>query len=241
MLNFVILDDDATHNINTNKRLELIFKKHQLQANIALNTTEPNEVLGYCSRNTTRKNVYLLDVNVESKITGIDVAGIIREQDVNSYIVFVSAHPEYVMPSLKTKVFDYLIKPVSIDTLESCINSIYKDFLKVNTELSQTLSIKSGFNVYNLEFYEIAYLEKYGHLLVVHTASGKIETSESLESMGHKLDKKMFFRCHKSYIVNVSYISRIDYPNSIIYLKTGDSCTVSKRCKKELKSICSII
>ncbi|MHB8062876.1 MAG: LytR/AlgR family response regulator transcription factor [Ruminiclostridium sp.] len=241
MLHFVILDDDATHNINTNKRLQLIFKKHELEASIALNTTDPMQVIEYCSRNNTRNNVYLLDINVQSTITGIDIAGIIREQEVKAYIIFVSAHPEYVMPSLKTKIFDYLIKPVSIDTLESCVNSIYKDFIKVNDKISQTINIKSGFNMYNLKLDEIAFLEKYGHLLVVHTVSGKIESSESLESIEQKLDKKKFFRCHKSYIVSISYISRVDYPNSIIYLKNGDECAVSKRCKKELKLICNII
>lgn len=241
MLHFVILDDNATHNMNTKKRLQLIFKKREISASIALNTTKPDEVIEYCSRNNTRNNVYLLDVNIQSRITGIDVAGIIRERDVKAYIVFVSAHPEFVMPSLKTKVFDYLIKPVSIDTLESCINSVYKDFKKANTETGETLSIKSGFNVYNLELDEIVYLEKYGHILVVHTTSGKIEGVESLDSIEQKLDNKRFFRCHKSYIVNITYISRTDYPKGIIYLKNGQMCTVSKRSKKELKIICGII
>lgn len=241
MLHFVILDDDATHNINTNKRLELIFRKHGLDATIALKTTLPGEVIEYCSKFNSRNNVYLMDVNMQNKITGIDVAAIIREQDSKAYIVFVSAHPEFVMPSLKTKIFDYLIKPVSVDMLEACINSIYKDFKKVNTQVRQTLSIKSGFNVYNLDLDEIVYIEKYGHLLVVHTVTGTIESSESLDRIEQKLDSKKFFRCHKSYIVCVPYISRIDYPNSTVFLKNGEACAVSKRCKKELKSICNII
>lgn len=238
MFHFVILDDDPVHNFNTNKRLESILGKYGIEYSIALNTTKPGEVIEYCSGNNTRNNVYLLDVNVQSKITGIDVAGVIREQDAKAYIVFISAHPEFVMPSLKTKVFDYLIKPVSIATLEGCIHSIHKDFLRVNNEIGQTISIKSGFSIYNLEPDSIAFFEKYGHLLVVHTASGKIESSEALDSIEQKLDARMFYRCHKSYIVNIAYISRIDYPSSTVYLKNGEVCTVSKRCKKELKSKC---
>ena len=238
MLYFVILDDDAIYRINTNKRLEVIFKKHNLEACVALNTTKSSDVIEYCAKNSNRNNVYLLDVNIKSKINGIDIAGIIREQDIKAYIVFVSGHPEFVMPSLKTRVFDYLIKPVSNETLEACVISINKDHTKANTKMVQTLSLKSGFILYNLKFDEITYLEKFGHILVVHTTSGKIESSESLENIEKKLDNKIFFRCHKSYIVNMSYISQIDYPNSIIYLKNGETCIVSKRCKKELKSIC---
>lgn len=241
MLNFTILDDDAIHNINTNKRLQFIFTKYSMEASVALNTTNSSEVIEYCAKNNTKNNVYLLDVDVQSSINGIDVAGIIREQDVKAYIVFVSAHPEYVMPSLKTKVFDYLIKPVSIDTLDKCINSIYKDFNKVNDKMVKPLTIKSGFNMYNLSFDEITFIEKYGHLLVVHTVLGKIESSESLESIESKLHKEKFFRCHKSYIVNVMHILRIDYSNNMIYLKNGECCTVSRRCKKELKTICGAL
>lgn len=67
MLCFVILDDDDLHNTNTKKRLEAIFEKEQLEACIALNTTKPDEVIEYCSKNNQRNNVYLLDVNVNSK------------------------------------------------------------------------------------------------------------------------------------------------------------------------------
>ena len=241
MHHFIILDDDTIHNNNTRRRLELLFIKNEFQATITLNTTNPSDVIEYCLKNNTQNNVYLLDVNVQSKITGIDVAGIVRKQDVKAYIVFISAHPEYVMPSLKTKVFDYLIKPVSIEVLESCITSIFMDYIKLNMKQVQTLRIKSGFNVYNLILDDIIYFEKFGHLLVVHTISGRIESSESLDSIEQKLEKVRFFRCHKSYIINISYISRIDYPNSVIYLKNGQECLVSKRCKKELKSRCSFI
>jgi two-component system, LytTR family, response regulator AgrA len=241
MLHFTILDDDFTHNMNTYNRLKLIFEKYEIEATIALNTTDATDVIEYCTRNNTNVNVYLLDVDVHSSINGIGVASIIREKDAKAYIIFISAHPEYVMSSLKTKVFDYLIKPVSIETLSQCINSIYKDFNKVNSNTLPQLSIKSGFNVYNLNYNEITFLEKYGHLLVVHTVSGKIESSESLDSIESKLDKNNFFRSHKSCIVNISHISRIDNLNNIIHLKNGESCLVSKRCKKELKIICGFI
>jgi two-component system, LytTR family, response regulator AgrA len=241
MLYFTILDDDATHNLNTNKRLKLIFRKYEIDATIALNTTKTSEVIEYCTNNNSRNNVYLLDVDVNSKLNGIEVATIIREQDAKAYIVFVSAHPEYVMSSLKTKIFDYLIKPVSVETLAKCINSINKDFNKVNSNISPQLSIKSGFNVYNLNFNEITFLEKNGHHIVIHTVSGEIESTESLESIECKLDEKQFFRSHKSCIVNVSYISRIDNSNNIIYLRNGELCVVSKRCKKELKLVCGLI
>lgn len=241
MLNFIILDDDDSHNSNTNKRLQLIFKKYSIEASIALETTKPAEVLEYSLRNGSKNNIYLLDVNIGSCINGIDVANIIREQEVAAYIVFISAHPEFVLPSLKAKIFDYLIKPVSIDTLSECVNSISKDFMKSNSTKIQSINIKSGFNMYTLNFDEIIFFEKYVHLLVVHSTLGNIESGETLDSIECKLDKKIFFRCHKSFIVNILHIARIDFSNNIIYFKNGESCTVSKRCKKELKNLCCLL
>lgn len=237
---FIILDDDASHNHFMKKKLELLFNKLNFDSSIALNTTNPQDVLEYSTAYKARNNVYLLDVNVQDKMNGIDVAGIIRSQEARAYIVFISAHPEYVMPSLKTKIFDYLIKPISGEMLENCISSIIKDYSMLNSNnAGQILNIKSGFEIYSFSMDEIIYFEKYGHVLVIHTVTGRFEGSESLESIEQKMDKKLFFRSHKSYIVNLSYISRIDYPDNIIYLKNGEECPVSKRNRKELKSLCS--
>jgi two-component system response regulator AgrA len=241
MLHFVILDDDAVHNISTSKKIESIFKEYNIEATIALSTTKPKEVIEYCLNNTNLNNVYLLDVDIQDRINGIDVATDIRQQDANAYIVFISAHPEFVMPSLKTKIFDYLIKPVSMLTMAKCIQSIHTDFMKLHLYRAEQLTIKSGFESYTVDVDEITFFEKYGHLLVAHTVLGKIESSESLESIENRLNKKKFFRCHKSYLVNILHISKIDYTDNMIYLKNGEACQVSKRCKKELKSICGLI
>jgi two-component system response regulator AgrA len=211
-----------------------------LEASIALNTTSPNEVLEYNRIHKERNNIYLLDVNVRNKITGIDVAAMIRSQEAGAYIVFISAHPEYVMLSLKARIFDYLIKPVSIETLETCISAIMRDYAQLsNKNTIPTLSVKSGFEIYSIPQDEIVYFEKYGHVLVIHTVTDRIEGTESLENMELKLDKDKFFRCHKSYLINLDFISHIDYPNNLIFLKNGENCSVSKRNKKELKQICS--
>jgi len=238
MINFVVLDDDTRFITSTVNRLVRIFEKNDIDASVVLSTTKSEDVIAYCSNNKTKNNVYLLDVDIHSETNGIEIAGRIRQQDFKAYIVFISAHPEYVLPSLKTRIFDYLVKPVSYETLEKCITSIYKDFGISKTDSTRILVIKSGFNVYNLVFEEIIFLEKFGHHLVIHTTSGRIESTESLESIETRLNEKCFFRCHKSYIVNITFISKADYSANTIYLKNGETCLVSKRCKKELRELC---
>lgn len=237
MLNFIIVDDDVRHNIDMKKWLERVFEKIGIEASIPLSTTKPDDVIEYSSCCSNRNNVYLLDVDIQSNINGIEIAGIIREQDIKAYIIFVSAHPEYVMSSLKVRIFDYLIKPVSILTLGECVKAVYRDFKKIHSDTIHTLTVKSGFTAYTLNMDEIIYFEKFGHLLVIHTTTGKIESSESLDSIETRLGENCFFRCHKSFIVNTSCISKIDFTANMIHMKNGESCLMSKRSKKEMKEL----
>ena len=64
MLKFIILDDDAIHNLNTKKRLNFVFEKYEIEASIELNTTKTCDVIEYCKKNNSENNVYLLDVDI---------------------------------------------------------------------------------------------------------------------------------------------------------------------------------
>lgn len=232
------MDDDVEHNLNMQKRLDYIFAKHAMEAETRLITTEPEDVLKYCIENIDRDNVYFLDVDFGCDITGIELAMKIREHDAMAYIVFVSAHPEFVMPSLKTKIFDFLIKPISTGLLEKCILAIQKDFHSVKKFENRALVFKSGVKIYQLNMDDIVFLEKFGHLLVVHTLNGQITGMESLDNIENKLDNNLFLRCHKSFIANLNHIKEIDFKNNLIIFGNRESCSFSKRYKKELKMKC---
>lgn len=238
MLNFILMDDELQHNIHMKKRLDSIFDRHGLEACMGLSATKPSEVLAYSLDNLERNNVYFLDVDLSCDLNGIELAMKIREHDARSYIIFVSAHPEFVMPSLKTKIFDFLVKPISLEILEKCVLSIYRDHMSLKNDKKQLLLLKSGLKVYQINTDEIVFLEKFGHLLVVHTLKGQITSHESLDNIAGKLDEQWFCRCHKSYIANIKHIAEINYKNNLINFKNGESCILSKRCKKELKLKC---
>ena len=237
MLHFILMDDDINHNRNIKKRLDYLFEKHRIEAVTTLSAIDPSQVLQYSAENIGADNVYFLDVDFGCDINGIDLAARIRKTDAQAYFVFVSAHPEFVMPSLKTKVFDFLIKPISLETLEKCVLSIYRDFVSIKKEDGLILSIKSGINVYYINIDDILFLEKFGHLLVIHTLNGQIRSKESFVNIENRLDHTKFFQCHKSYIVNIDYIAEIDNKNNMIIFKNGESCLLSKRHKKELRAV----
>ncbi|MBS4536731.1 LytTR family transcriptional regulator [Clostridium sp. D2Q-14] len=65
-------------------------------------------------------------------------------------------------------------------------------------------------NVLNfLDFDKIIFIEKLDRKIVIHTKEEKIQTTGTLSSIYDKLDNQMFYRSHRSYIINIDYIKKI--------------------------------
>ena len=131
MLYFVICDDNKKHNYFLEIWLNKIFKKHRIGAEISAVVDNADNLLLYAGQHYNRINVYILDIDFEGSKCGLELARKIREKDRQSYIVFVTAHQEYLSSSLQIKTFDYLIKPVSYTRIERCIISLHEDYRRL--------------------------------------------------------------------------------------------------------------
>ena len=113
MLNFVVCDDNMHILDKISKILESIFIEHNFDANIIFKTTSANDVLSYIQNNYNKIDVLLLDINLKSEVSGLDIAKNLRKYNKNTYIIFTTGHLEYVMMAYKYKTFDYLPKPIN--------------------------------------------------------------------------------------------------------------------------------
>lgn len=66
---------------------------------------------------------------------------------------------------------------------------------------------KNGMNF--IDYNDIIFIEKFDRKIVIHTKDNSFKTSGTLTSIFEKLDKEIFFRSHRSYIINLNYISKI--------------------------------
>lgn len=71
------------------------------------------------------------------------------------------------------------------------------------------LPIKTKKEVLFVDFKEIVYIEKFQRKTIIHTTKQAIEVSQTLSNLFDRLDKEMFIRSHKSYIVNINHIKKI--------------------------------
>jgi len=226
MLNFVVCDDNSNISNKLAQMLESLFIKHNYDAQILLKTSSPEEVLNYSSS----VDVLLLDINLNHDISGLQLADKVRSINKKAYIIFTTAHLEYVMIAYKFKTFDYLAKPITLDRLEETILRLFNDIYNHPTQYIKIDNKKILMNPRNVNF-----IEKDGMKLIFHTSDQEYVTYNSFNKIENCLPEN-FIRCHKSYIVNIDNISNIISNNKILF-NNKEECFIGPKYKNNLLEV----
>ena len=108
MMNIVLCDDYAPSLDKLGKMLEKIFISHDIEAEITFCSDDPEAILQFIKNNPT--DVLFLDIDLKSKISGLELGKKVREMDKSIYIIYTTGHIEYVLLAYKIKT--YSIWPV---------------------------------------------------------------------------------------------------------------------------------
>lgn len=172
-------------------------------------------------------DVVFLDINMPV-LDGFDFLDEFDDRDF--MVVFVSAHEEFGINAVKVGAVDYLLKPINIKELKLCV----KKLLTLKEEKNKTKPVlenknlvipsSHGFKVLLID--DIMRLEADGCYTTIYTKENKqIVVSRALKDFEFSLPKEMFFRTHKSHLINLRYIK--DYSNlSGNYVTMVDACKI---------------
>lgn len=229
MLNFVLCDDNLNIVKKLKEMLEILFIKNNIDAQVKLVTDNPNKVIEYESKNTV--DVLILDINLNSDITGIDIAKKIRKNNKNVYIIFSTGHLEYSLVAYSVKTFDYLPKPITLERLEVTLNRLLED---LNTNSSNQFIKLNKNTIINEK--EINYIRKDGMKLIFCTNSGEYETYSSFNKLANSLPNN-FVRCHKSYMANTENILNINKINNTVIFNNNITCDIGPKYKNNLMEV----
>lgn len=210
MLHFVLCDDNELFAKKTASILENIFMKHDINAEISYVSPCADDILKYSESHTI--DVLILDIDLNSNMTGLELAKEFRKNNKDAYIIFITGHFEYSMLAYKVKTFDYLIKPISAEKMEQTILRLYNDALE---NKKMFLSLNNG--RYFIRESDILYIEKFKSKAIIHTTSSDVELYGTFNNIQNCLSDN-FVRCHKSYIINHTKVTKIDTKNNILYL-----------------------
>jgi two-component system LytT family response regulator len=163
-----------------------------------------------------RPDVIFLDVRMP-KMDGVEAANEIMDINPLTIFVFSTAYNEYMSEAFDLYAFDYITKPLDESRVINTLKRIKmlqkrKTNRLDNTEISYQdnkilLQCDEGLAVVYQD--EIIFISREGRKTVLYTVHGQYTTSEPLQDIEKKLNDKLFMRTHRSYIVNVTMVSRI--------------------------------
>lgn len=137
--------------------------------------------------------------------------------------VFVSAYTHYAVDAFNMDAVDFLAKPFTEERVKKALNKL-KRIREINNQefahgdacsgttpkkSASQMMIKRGHSIVMVEKDNIIFVEKRGNKCIIHTTRGSFETVYSLSAIENSLSEPIFFRCHKSFIINVKMVEKI--------------------------------
>jgi two-component system LytT family response regulator len=179
-------------------------------------------------------DILFLDIEMPDA-TGFDLIEMLPARDFK--IVFVTAYEKHALKAIKTKPFDYLLKPLDIEEVIKVIQLAKKDHKSTGESKSifkLKIPIKDGSIFISPD--DIAYIKGDGrYSLVVLRDQTQHTVAKNIGQFETELSGNKFVRVHKSYLVNAKYISKLNNSDGgFLELESGVSIEVSRRKKKEL-------
>lgn len=229
MINFVICDDNLNVVKKLSSMLEAIFIKNNFDAQVVFSSNNAQKVLDFVDSNKT--DVLVLDINLKSNITGLEIAKKVRKNNKNCYLIFTTGHLEYAMVAYKLKTFDYLAKPITMERLEDTIIRLFEDI-----DCSSKKYIKIDNKNTLVDENEIQYIKRNGMKLVFHTNYKDYETYTSFNKIQPMLPDN-FVRCHKSYIANINKVINVEPVTNTLFFGNDSYCDIGPKYKKDLMEV----
>lgn len=170
------------------------------------------EATAYLHENTV--DLIFLDIKMPG-LTGMEFLKTLADPPL---VIITTAYSEYALEGYEYAVVDYLLKPIAYDRFLKSINRINERFKGKRPESPITkkkgrhdvVFLKCDNTEHKIRLSDIKYIEGYGNFVNVHTLKEVILISEKMKTIEENLSGTDFIRIHKSYIVSLDKIERIE-------------------------------
>jgi two-component system response regulator AgrA len=197
---------------------------NELHMDVVLSTSDPSKIIEMIE-NTTVHGLYFLDVELNGGYNGVNIAKTIRKYDPRGFIVFITAHSQYMSLTFEYKVeaLAYIKKTYDREMgviICECINNAYDKHVSRSDEGCFVFRTICG-RKYSYGYEDILFFESQApsgsKRIVAHMKKRQYVFSGTIKNVMKRLPFGLFFQCHQSYIVNIRQLS----DTNIIYLNEG--------------------
>ena len=170
-------------------------------------------------------------------LTGIQLLEILKEKP---FVVITTAYSEYALKGYELDVTDYLLKPISFERFLQAVNKVAdkvqekRHFMEPEEHANHNakspemdfMLVKTDYHMEKINYKDVLYIEGMKDYLGIITPEKRIMTLMNFSTMEEMLPSLSFCRIHKSYIIALSKIDKIERNQVIINkerLPIGDS------------------
>ncbi len=238
-LKIIIIDDELPAR-------EIIKNYLQKNPNIEIIAECENGFEAVKCINELRPDLIFLDIQMP-KLSGFEVVELIEHKP---KIIFTTAFDQYAIKAFEANASDYLLKPFLQSRLETAINkinvsndsdkkqNIYDNFLEIKDDYLTRIAVKSNNKISIIPCKDILYIQAEDDYVMIYTEKEKHLKEKTMKSLEKSLNPSDFLRVHRSFIANISKITKIEHfskDNFLAQMTNGEKIKVSYEGFRQIK------
>lgn len=171
-------------------------------------------------------DLLFLDIKM-GKISGMELARIIRKTNNDVAIVFVTSMKEYVLKGYSVAAMQYLLKPVKKEECFACLNKVHQ-----NGRVKKYFLVNDADKIVKIPHEHIIFIAMFSHNAILHTPKREYTFRKTIGNILHELNDDLFIKCHKSFIINIRHIEAVS--KTIAFMSNEIEVPLSKNIAKEI-------
>jgi two-component system LytT family response regulator len=208
----IIVEDE----IPSREELQYLIETHS-QIEVTNCFEDGMDVLKFFQDHET--DAIFLDINIPS-LDGMFLAGHLSKFSKKPYIIFTTAYKEHAVDAFELEAFDYILKPYDEKRIAAMLSRLEAAFKRENVQpeaieskapkaVSKRINLKKNEKIIVTDVNDIYYAAASEKVTLVYTREEEYTVSMSISEFHSSLPQDLFFRCHRSYTVNLSKIREI--------------------------------
>lgn len=201
MMKIAIVEDERSCRKQLETNLKSWSEKHDIMVNISDYESGEELLLDGFSDH----KLIFLDIDLPN-MSGMEIAQKLRQSGYRDHIIFVTAHNEYVYEGYHVRALDYILKPITLETLERCLNPVLHELE------SSTYILRTATSIEKISYASIIAFATQGHYVEIITDQCTYRQKISLKVLKQLLPED-FVQCHRTLIVNINHVVKLDGKN----------------------------
>ena len=225
-LNYVILDPHETERIRTRQRLNEIDK-----LNLAAEFSNFNELKNFLQYESA--DIIIVDPSLDNE----KIFNCIERQKLQKKVIFTSKKLKHAVKGFEMGILDFIPKPINISRFNVTLDRIEKENLptiNTNQKSKQSIEVKHNLKTEKIILSSIQWIEAMGDYVKIVTPKKNYIVLSSMKKIQERIPEKYFFRCHKSYIINIDKVE--SFSQTMIFLDKS-SIPLSRSKKKIFQNL----